>query len=162
MNTTIQQHETQKTILLSKKGMKELRKLIAQLEHDRQSIIKGLRDLSKTTNHDDRLERIERLAQLENTESELSEKHFTLTNARLISTRRARLKVAIGSVVDLIDQQGQLFRYTLVDSIEANPSDGRISISSPLGQSLLGKTVRDIVQWSGSFQSRQLRLIRIA
>jgi transcription elongation GreA/GreB family factor len=64
-------------------------------------------------------------------------------------------------VVDLIDQQGRLFRYTLVDSIEANPSDGRISVVSPLGSHLVGKTVQDIVEWSTGKSDNTLRLVRI-
>lgn len=150
-----------KTILLSKKGMKEMRKAIMQLEHDRQMIIRSLHDIDKTTGHDDRLERIERLARLEAIESELAEKHQTLADAKLMPSKRARMKVAMGSVVDLIDQQGKLFRYTLVDTIEANPSDGRISVVSPLGQNLLGKTVKDIVEWSSGVNQRTLQLVRI-
>lgn len=159
MNTTIEQEH--KTILLSKKGMKELRKSISQLEHDRQVVIRSLREIDRNTGHDDRLERIERLSRLESIESELSEKHLTLAEAKLLPTKRARMIVAIGSVVDLIDQQGRLFRYTLVDTIEANPSDGRISVVSPLGSSLVGKTVKDIVQWSSGDSSNQLKLVRI-
>jgi len=160
MNTTITASE--KTILLSKKGMKELRKAIAQLEHDRAAAIRGLHDIDKTTGHDDRLERIERLAQLESIESELSDKHRTLSEAKLLPSKRARMKVAMGSVVDLIDQQGRLFRYTLVDTIEANPSDGRISVLSPLGQNLVGKTVKDIVEWSSGKHSNTFQLAKIS
>ncbi len=159
MNTTITTER--KTILLSKKGMKEIKKAIALLEHDRQAVIRGLHELDKTSGHDDRLERIERLARLESIEAELSDKHRTQIDAKLLPSKRARMKVAMGSVVDLIDQQGQLFRYTLVDSIEANPSDGRISVVSPLGQNLVGKTVKDIVEWSNGLHSNQLQLIRI-
>lgn len=150
-----------KTILLSKKGMKELRKAISQLEHDRQAIIRGLHDIDKTSGHDDRLERVERLARLEAIEAELAEKHHMSNNAKLLPSKRARMKVAIGSVVDLIDQQGQLFRYKLVDTMEANPSDGRISIVSPLGSSLVGKTVKDVVEWSSGIQTNKLQLVRI-
>lgn len=159
MTTTLENKES--TILLSKKGMKELKKTISQLEHDRQQLIRVLHDLNKTTHHDDRLQRIERLAELDNIESDLSEKRHILSVAKLIPTRRARLKVAIGSVVDLIDHQGRLFRYTLVDSVEANPSDGRISVASPLGQNLVGKTVKDIVEWSNALGTQSLRLVRI-
>lgn len=160
MNTTITTTE-HKTILLSKKGMKELKKAIAQLQHDRQAVIRGLHEIDHNTGHDDRLDRIERLARLEAIESELADKQQTLAEAKLLPSKRARMKVAMGSVVDLIDQQGRLFRYTLVDSIEANPSDGRISVVSPLGQSLLGKTAKDIVEWSSGLQHNQLRLVRI-
>lgn len=150
-----------KPVLLSKKGMKELKKAISQLEHDRSQLIVSLRDLDKSNSHDSRLERIERLGQLENIDAELADKKATLQRARLIPPTRARLRVAIGSVVDLIDQQGRLFRYTLVDTVEANPSDGRISIASPLGRSLLGKTVQDMVEWGAGIRQNQVRLVRI-
>jgi transcription elongation factor GreA len=162
MNTTISATTKSTTVLLSKKGMKELQKAISQLEHDRQAVIRGLHEIDKSTSHDDRLERIERLARLEAIESELAEKRQTLSEATLIPTKRARMQVAIGSVVDLIDQQGRLFRYTLVDTIEANPSDGRISVLSPLGRNLVGKTVKDIVKWSTGLRDNSLRLVRIS
>lgn len=157
MNTTITTE--QNTILLSKKGMKEMKREITLLEHDRSALIKGLHELDRTSSHDDRLERIERLARLEAVETELYEKKRMISRAKLIPSRRARMKVALGSVVDLIDQQGQLFRYTLVDTVEANPSDGRISVLSPLGQSLVGKSAQETVQW-GSGRSLQLISIK--
>ena len=166
MNTTITTNTrtdtAEKTILLSKKGMKELKKAISQLEHDRAAAIRGLHDIDKTTGHDERLQRIERLAQLESIESELAEKQQTIQEAKLLPSKRARMKVAMGSVVDLIDQQGRLFRYTLVDTIEANPSDGRISVLSPLGQSLVGKTVKDIVEWSSGVHNAKFELVKIS
>lgn len=164
MNTTITTKisNSDKTILLSKKGMKELKKAIAQLEHDRAVAIRGLHDIDKTTGHDDRLERIERLAQLESIESELADKQRTVLEAKLLPSKRARMKVAMGSVVDLIDQQGRLFRYTLVDTIEANPSDGRISVLSPLGQNLVGKTVKDIVEWGSGMNNAKFELVKIS
>jgi transcription elongation factor GreA len=161
MNTTITTSE-KRTVMLSKKGMKEMRKAISQLEHDRQAVIRGLHDLDKTSSHDDRLERIERLARLESIEAELADKQSTLAEAKLLPTKRARMKVALGSVVDLIDQQGRLFRYTLVETIEANPSDGRISVASPLGRNLIGKTAHEVVEWTSGFKSNTLQLVRIA
>jgi len=158
MNTTI---TTNRFVLLSKKGMKELRKTIAQLTHERESIIRGLREIDKSSSRDNRLDRIERLERLEATETELAEKKSILERARLMPTHSERLKVAIGSVVDLIDQHGRLVRYTLVDSLEANPSDGRISIASPLGKNLLGKTVHDIVEWGNGLKQSQFRLVKI-
>lgn len=150
-----------KTLLLSKKGMKELKKAISTLEHDLQRERNNLRELDKTNGHDERFDRIEKLAVLEGIEAELSDKQLILSSAKLLPSKRARLQVAIGSVVDLIDQQGRLFRYTIVDSLEANPSDGRISIASPLGQSLLGKTARDVVEWSSGLRANRLQLVRI-
>lgn len=161
MNTTTTNSES-KIILLSKKGMKELRKAIAQLEHDRQAVSRSLRESDKTNGHDDRFERNERLLRLEAIEAELNEKQQTLLRAKLIPSKRTRMKVAVGSVVNLIDQQGRLFQYTLVESIEANPSDGRISTLSPLGSSLVGKTVKDIIEWGNGAKKGQFQLVSIS
>jgi len=162
MNTTTNQNQSEhNTVLLSKKGMKELRRAIVQLEHDCQAIRRSLRESDKNSSHDDRFERSERLLRLESIEAELHEKQQTLSRAKLIPSKRTRMKVAIGSVVDLIDQQGHIIRYTLVESIEANPSDGRISAASPLGSTLLGKTVKDIVEWGNDLHKSSMQLIKI-
>lgn len=154
MNTT--------TIYLSKKGMKELRKSIAQLEKALSKAMNDLRELDKTDGHDERLARIEKLATIEGIESALVDKKLLLSEAKQLPRKRDALRVALGSVVDLVDQQGRLIRYTIVDSIEANPSDGRISIKSPLGQSLIGKTVQQTVEWTTKhLQTNQLQLVRI-
>lgn len=155
MNTT-------NVILLSKKGMKELKKEVARLERDKHAVLAALRELDKTDGHDERLDRNEKLLNLETIESELVERTNVLRNAKLFPRKRDAIKVAIGSVVDLLDTSGRIVRYTLVDSIEANPSDGRISVKSPLGQSLVGKQLQDIVEWSAGLRTNQLRLIGIS
>jgi transcription elongation factor GreA len=152
---------TTKTIYLSKKGMKELKKTIAHLERDRHEALTQLRDIDKTDGHDERLARIEKLAVLEVIESELADKKMTLANSVLLPRKRDAFKVAIGSVVDLIDMQGKLIRYTIVDSLEANPSDGRISVKSPLGQSLLGKQIQDVIEWTAGVRTNRVQLVGI-
>lgn len=154
MNTTA-------SIFLSKKGFKELRKAIARLERDRNEALHKLRELDKTDGHDERLARVEQLAAVEIIESNLADKRMVLARAKPLPRKRDALKVAIGSVVDLLDTSGRIVRYTLVDSIEANPSDGRISIKSPLGQNLLGKQIQDVVEWSNAMRSSRFQLISI-
>lgn len=165
MNTTTSHRKTatiNAPILLSKKGMKDLKKAIAQLEQDLSAIQRSLKEGDKTNGHDDRFERIEKLQRLEGVAAELHDKKHTLTHAKLLPSKRARLKVAVGSVVDLIDQQGRMFRYTLVESVEADPTDGRISVLSPIGKNLVGKTVKDVVEWGSGSSYRNLRLVRIS
>lgn len=152
----------QSTILLSKKGMKELKKSVNKLERQQKQMIADLRDLDKTDGHDQRLTRIEKLAELEAVESQLSDKQLYLSNAKLFPRKRDAIKVAIGSIVELIDTNGRVIEYQLVDSIEADPSDGRISASSPLGQTLLGRTIKETIQWGSKLGARQLTLVRIS
>lgn len=157
MNTTI----TDKSILFSKKGLKELKRAIAQLERDRLRELQSLRESDKSLGRDERLSRIEKISNIEMIESELEDKKTLLANAKLLPSKRNRLQVAIGSVVELIDKQGKLLRYKIVNSNEVNPSDGRISALSPLGQSLLGRNVTDVVEFGNGKKTNQFKLIRI-
>ena len=114
--------DTAKTIFLSKRGMKELK-----------------RDI----------------------DSDLADKRAALAIAKPLPRKRDAAKAALGSIVELLDTNGRIIRYTLVDSLEANPSDGRISIVSPLGQNLVGKQIKDIVEWTSAIGRKQLQLISI-
>ncbi len=154
--------QTTTPLYLSKKGMKELRKSIARLERDRHATILNLHLLDKSDNHEEQLARVEQLALLEAQESELAEKQLMLRNAKPFPRKRDALKVAIGSVVDLLDTSGRIVRYTIVESIEANPIDGRISALSPLGKNLLGKQIKDVVEWSARIGTRRLELVAIS
>lgn len=150
-----------KTVLLSKKGMKELKKATQKLERRQEHAIAELHELDKVNDHEQRLERVEKLAQLEIIESQLDDKRMVLRNAKLFPRKRDALKVALGSAVELIDMQGRMFRYQIVDSVEANPSDGRISAESPLGQNLLGKTIQETIQWGNEMRARKMQLVAI-
>lgn len=148
-------------VYLSKKGMKDLRKSISRLERSITTAQAELRELEYGTSHEDRFERIGKLSQIESLESELIEKRHQLANAKILPRKRDALKVVLGSVVDLIDTNGRIVQYTLVESIEANPSDGRISVNSPLGQSLIGRKVREIIEWGTESRINQMRLVSI-
>lgn len=158
MNTTISKD---KITLLSKKGMKELKKEIVLLENDKQRVLKSIRELDKTLGRDERLSRIERLAELDIIDSKIDDKKLVLSTSKLLPKKRSQLRVAIGSVVDLIDKHGHFFRFKLVESIEADPSDGRISTLSPLGQNLIGKSLRDTVEWGNGNRVNRYQLVRI-
>ncbi len=147
--------------LISKKGHHELKKSIQDLEHEIKMIQLELKNTDRSSSREVILERTEKLSQLSLIEDKLTSKKLLLENSRIMPTRRARLRVAMGSMVDLIDQQGRLFRYTIVDSFEADPSDGRISAVSPLGKGLIGKTIKDVVEWSNGSQTFRLKLTNI-
>lgn len=152
---------TQDILYLSKKGLKELRKAITKLEREIQDTQRMLRELDRGDGRDERLALVERLAQLDSLESELQEKRFMLSRAKQLPRKRDALKVALGSVVDLIDTNGRLLRYHIVESFEANPSDGRISVSSPIGQSLLGRQIQDNVEWRAGDRTNRVQLVAI-
>ena len=149
------------TTYLSKKGFKELHKQINELEIREKALLAELRDIGRAKSRDDKLRRSDIIMNLENVHGKLSEKRTALKTAKPLPRKRDRLRIAIGSVVDLIDQQGQLFRYTLVDSLEADPSDGRISVDSPLGQSLLNRHATETISVGLGRTTRRLQVVGV-
>ncbi len=53
-------------------------------------------------------------------------------------------QVVIGSTVT-VETDGRRHRYTIVGPTEAQPREGRLSFTSPIGQALLGRSVGDEV-----------------
>lgn len=151
-----------KTVYLSKNGFKEMKKEIAQLEAEEKTLQAEVRESGKAKSRDDKLRLAELVIQLESIAARLDAKREALKAAKPLPRKRDRLRVAIGSVVDMVDQQGRLFTYTLVDSVEASPIDGRISIESPLGRNLVGLSPADTVAWQAATGTKRLRLVRVS
>lgn len=72
-------------------------------------------------------------------DTRLSEYENILKNVELISLPKKddRETISLGAKV-LVEVQGEKDEFTLVGSLEANPSMGRISNESPVGKALLG------------------------
>ena len=62
-----------------------------------------------------------------------------------IEQLRGEGKARLGAQVTLEDEQGNPVEYLLVAAGEADPARRRVSVESPLGQALLGKSAGDEV-----------------
>lgn len=151
-----------KTIMLSRKGMKSLKKAITQLERELAGLALQLKDVDKTDSKESQFERAELMNQRDVVEAKLQEKQLMLKYAKQLPSKRDVAKVAIGSIVELIDSTGRKVRYRIVDSFEANPLEGRISFVSPLGSSLIGKKVRDGIEWTRGTKHVHYQLVGIS
>lgn len=70
-----------------------------------------------------------------------------INNAVIIEENQGgRDTVEVGTTIAVMDQDGRPFRYTIVGSAEADPSQGTISNVSPIGRSLWGKRVGDVAE----------------
>jgi len=71
-----------------------------------------------------------------------------LRNARVIEDGEgAGDTVSIGSKVKLKDQEtGEVFEWTIVSSMEADPQHSRISNESPVGQAIMGAKAGEVVE----------------
>ncbi len=70
-------------------------------------------------------------------------------------------KVYLGAVVEVEDESGERFEYTVVDAEEADPVEGRISSTSPIGAALMGKKAGDEVEFRAPAGMRKIRIVSI-
>lgn len=81
------------------------------------------------------------------TEARISEVEYILKNSEVMENKHSNGSVEIGNTVKLKGEKGTV-EYTIVDSVEADPAERKISDASPIGQALLGKKVGEKVKIS--------------
>ena len=81
-------------------------------------------------------------------EMKISKMEDLLANARIMdASQMDTSKVFVLSTVRIRNQKnGQELKYTLVAEQEADLKLGKISVSSPIGKGLLGKTVGEVAE----------------
>ena len=81
-------------------------------------------------------------------EMKISKMEDVMANARIMdASQMDTSKVFVLSTVRIRNQKnGQELKYTLVAEQEADLKLGKISVSSPIGKGLLGKTVGDVAE----------------
>ena len=147
-------------IYLSKQGFKELKKKIVKLEHEQKMLEMELRDGNVK---EDLLRQNDIFARIDAIRSEINEKNFQIHNSKILPrSRKISSKVSIGPFVELFDRAtGRIMKFRIVESLEANPLIGKISAESPLGKSVLGRTVNEIISWTANSQSMNMTLVAI-
>ncbi len=134
-----------KVYRLTQEGVDELKaeheQLVGQRVHvaDRIKQARELGDLSENAEYQSAREEQDRL------ESRISELEHVLQGVQIIKKPKSDGTVRLGSTVRLKDG-GKPLVYRVVGTIEANPSQGKISDESPIGKALLGKKVGDKAQ----------------
>lgn len=138
----------EKEVILTADGLNKLEKKLEHLrtvrrrevaERIRQALELG--DISENSEYED--------AKNEQgfIEGQIIEIEKMLRNARVIDEQDVNSDVVnVGSKVTLIDVNDKTeFEYKIVGSAEADPAQAKISNESPVGRSLMGKKVGDVV-----------------
>lgn len=68
----------------------------------------------------------------------MAEIEETLREAQVLDHNCFHAEVEVGSIVTLARDDGRTCRYTIVNSLEASPGDGKISDESPIGRAIVG------------------------
>lgn len=132
---------------LTKEGLQTLRDELEYLKDVKRPEVllqlqesKMLGDLSENADYD-----AARDAQAA-TEARIKELEMIIENAKIIRVSKANDRVSLGKSVRLkFVEKNKEMTYQLLGSIEANPGLNKISINSPVGKSINGAEVGDVV-----------------
>lgn len=97
-------------------------------------------------------------------EKKIAELEDKLSRSRIIDDENIpKDKVFIGAKVKLKDLAlGEEFEYTIVAEEEANFDEGKISLSSPVGQALLGRKEEEIVEVKAPSRILKYKILKIS
>ncbi len=151
-------------VYLTKEKLIEMESQLKEMKtHGRQEAARKIAearshgDLSENSEYDAAKEEMQmlelRIAQLEQ----------TLTRTRVLDPAEVRTdKVYIFSRVQLLDMlSNKKIEYQLVSTEEADIVKGKISTDSPIGKSLLGKVVGDVVSVKVPAGMKQYKILQI-
>jgi len=80
-------------------------------------------------------------------EARITELEYIFKNADLIKIppKEKQNVVDLGATVTLQESDGKINEFMIVGTLEANPSEGKISSESPVGKALLGRKIGEEV-----------------
>jgi transcription elongation factor GreA len=145
-----------RAVYLTREGFK---RLDDELEHlrtvKRPEVSERIRRSKDMTDVDGNAEYDEAKSEQGFIEGRIAELERALAGAQIIDEAPSSEFVGLGSRVTVRDDEGELEKYQIVGSMEADPKRGLISNESPVGRALLGKKPGEsatVVAPGGSFE----------
>jgi len=131
---------SQSQTTLTAQGYAKLKAELTNLKNQRSIVIEELRKAMADKDFRENAPLDAAREQKAHLEGKIEELESTLKLARIMGETQNTSRIKIGNTVVLRDlSSGKELSYTLVDPSEANPSQGKISVASPLGKVLLDK-----------------------
>jgi len=136
-----------KNTQLTQEGFRNLEKELEELKQikrpaavERLQKARGMGDLSENSEY---VAAKESLAFIDERIVEIEE---ILKSAKIVDdSNNSRAEVELGETV-IVENNGQQARFTIVGEYEADPTNGKLSSSSPIGKALLGKKIGNEVE----------------
>lgn len=128
-------------IQLTKQGLEEVKEELKELEEVKLPAV--IERVAEARSHGDLKENAEYQNAREDqgfVEARIEEIKRVIANAQVVANTRSHTSVGMGStvVVSLEKNPKKKFTYKLVGEFESDPTEGKISIDSPLGKALIG------------------------
>lgn len=129
-----------KKVSLTAQGFKDLREELSALLDERPKIAEEIRKAAADKDFRENAPLEAAKEYQGKVEARIKELESALQAATIIDEKHVEdIIVTIGDTIAITDlSYDEQIKYTLVDSWEADPSKGKVSVASPIGQALLG------------------------
>jgi len=128
---------------ITRKGYTKLHKDLEELKARRPVIAKAIQEAREKGDLKENAEYHAAKEEASHNQRRIQEIEAKLSGARILEDQGdiPTDKAYIGATVAVKDDSGEEMAFTLVDPAESDPASGMISITSPIGQALLGQAV---------------------
>lgn len=152
-----------KMFRLTEEGAEELRKEVERLISQRSVIADHIKTAREFGDLSENAEYQSAQAEQERNEQRISEIEHILQNVEIIKfSQKGSKTVQLGSKVKLKSPDGKSKAFQVVGTVEADPLEGKISDESPIGKSMLGKSVGEQVEIKTPTETAIYEIIEIA
>jgi transcription elongation factor GreA len=134
---------------MSKEGLEKLQEELKYLKFvKRKEVAKAIQEAREKGDLSENAEYHAAKEEQGHVEAKISEMETKLANARIMDDRQLDTsKANILSTVEVLNvKMNKKMTFTLVSEAEANLKENKLSVSSPIGKVLLGKSVGDKVK----------------
>ena len=153
-------------ILLTKEKKQAIEEELNNLIHvERKKVIEAIRlareqgDLSENADYDAAKNRLAEI------EAKIKEYEKILDFAQIIDDTSIKKQdvVKVGTKVEVLDMSdNQIYNYSIVGEVEADPDSNKISNVSPLANAILGHTKNEIAEIKGIEKPYKVKILKIS
>ena len=153
--------QKQQTVLVTHEGLEKIQKEYKYLvEKKLPSVVERISKARELGDLADNSEYSAAREELDLIETRISELKKTLDKTKIISLKTNTDFVTIGSTIE-VEFDGEIDKFTIVGSLEADPVNKKISNESPVGKALLGAKVGEIVEVATTIVKYKYKIIEI-
>jgi len=150
-----------KAYQVSKEGLETLKEQLAGYQQEYAEMRARLIELRQLKDAEE-YDLIDDAIRVTYLQEKIQQMKLTLARCKVAAVQAKSDIVQLGSRVKLVHEQGKELECQLVSALEADPSKGKISDQSPLGQAILGKMMNALVEVVAPRSKARYRIVSIA
>lgn len=148
---------------MTREGKKELEKELHQLKTlKRNDIKKKMKEARSFCDFSEDVTYKELLFEQEKSEERIIQLEKVIDNAKIVDNSIQSHAIGIGSTIVIKDRsESKEETFTILGTTESNPTEGILSIDSPLAKGLLGHCENDVVTIKTPIGEREIEILSI-